>query len=331
MSRGNFKPPVTYNAATCRTNSVYYSGVLRYDISSMTSAQSKPADRSTMAEAPVILCPQCGYDLHGLLATRCPECGLDVVAVKAIGSLIPFTYRQGMGFWRAYWKTVRWVIFRRKQFAQSASRPVDDRDARLFQHVTLLLASIPAAIAAMALAATSGLGILPESMSSAPRPIESLDVMWYPVMALCVWVFFFVLTWMPRYGFLSRCRSPELRHRAISLSYFAAAPFAYTFIPVMLALLSILIQSAEWHDTGFGQTLFSLSIGLMGLTLFAQFVAWIIGVADFMEASTKLTRRARMCRVLIIEFTAPASAILVAFILTPMIYALIAILIDSLR
>ena len=92
-----------------------------------------------------------------------------------------------------------------------------------------------------------------------------------------------------------------------------------------------MIQSAEWHDTGFGQTLFSLSIGLMGLTLFAQFVAWIIGVADLMEASTKLTRRARMCRVLIIEFTAPASAILVAFILTPMIYALIAILIDSLR
>jgi len=256
---------------------------------------------------------------------------LDVVAVKAIGSLIPFTYRQGMGFWRAYWKTVRWVIFRRKQFAQSASRPVDDRDARLFQHVTLLLASIPAAIAAMALAATSGLGILPESMSSAPRPIESLDVMWYPVMALCVWVFFFVLTWMPRYGFLSRCRSPELRHRAISLSYFAAAPFAYTFIPVMLALLSILIQSAEWHDTGFGQTLFSLSTGLMGLTLLVQWMAWLAGVADLMQISMKLHNRATFWRICLFELVAFACAIGVGFIVIPMTYALIAILIDSLR
>jgi hypothetical protein len=220
-------------------NPVYCSGILRYDISSMTSAQSKPADRSTMAEAPTILCPQCGYDLHGLVATRCPECGLDVDAVKAIGSLIPFTYRQGMGFWRAYWKTVRWVIFRRKQFAQSASRPVDDRDARLFQHVTLLLASIPAAIAAMVLLATSDLGILKQSMSSAPRPIEFLDVVWYPMMALCFWVFFFILTWMPRYAFLSRRLSPELQHRALSLSCFAAAPHAFTFIPAILVLISI--------------------------------------------------------------------------------------------
>ena len=311
--------------------SVYCSGVLRYDISSMTCAQSTPGDRSSMAEAPIILCPQCGYDLRGLLATRCPECGLDVDAVKATGTLIPFAYRQGIGFWRAYWKTVTWVIFRHKQFAQSASRPVDDGDARLFQHVTVLLASIPAAIAAIFLFVKSDLGILPEPMSSAPRPLEPLDVAWYPVLALCVWIFFFILTRMPRYAFRSRHPSPELRNHLMSLTCFAAAPFVWAFVPAALILLATLIHSAHWFNSGFGRTLFWLSIALIGLAIDVQFSSWVIGPGKLAEVSRGRNRWAAFWRTWIAPLMVIVSATVIGLVVMPLAYALVAILIDSLR
>jgi hypothetical protein len=73
-----------------------------------------------------------------------------------------------------------------------------------------------------------------------------------------------------------------------------------------------------------------MSIGLMGLTLFAQLIAWVACVYDSMEVSMKLQRRAALWRVSIMV-AIPVSAMGIAFIVIPMIYALIAILIDSLR
>src|SRR5581483_2175302 len=58
-----------------------------------------------------MLCQKCGYDLRGLADNRCPECGEMFDPRAALIARIPWLRRKVIGAWRAYWQTVRMVLF----------------------------------------------------------------------------------------------------------------------------------------------------------------------------------------------------------------------------
>lgn len=85
-----------------------------------------------------VVCPDCGYDLRGLLSDRCPECGGDILALRRQESLLPWRLRAERGRLRAFWQTVWWVTFRPRRFHREVAVPQPLSDARRFWLLTYL-------------------------------------------------------------------------------------------------------------------------------------------------------------------------------------------------
>ena len=92
-----------------------------------------------------LVCPECGYDLRAIESGRCPECGLEIDRAAMSVSRLPWAHRRKIGRIRAYWRTNRLAIVRRRRLAEEINRPVSFSDARRFLLVTATLAWIPAA------------------------------------------------------------------------------------------------------------------------------------------------------------------------------------------
>ncbi len=98
-----------------------------------------------------IFCQDCGYNLRGLTGDRCPECGRSLEGLRSNVSKIPWVRRKEIGRFRAYWKTVWFVMFRQRQFCDEMARLVNYRDSQYFRWLTVLFACLPFAVAEMIL------------------------------------------------------------------------------------------------------------------------------------------------------------------------------------
>src|SRR3990172_2603904 len=90
-----------------------------------------------------LFCQTCGYNLRGLTGNRCPECGGSLDGVRSLIPQIPWMYRKDTGRFRAYWRTVWFVMFRQAQFCDEMARPVSFRDSQSFRWITVLSVSTP--------------------------------------------------------------------------------------------------------------------------------------------------------------------------------------------
>jgi hypothetical protein len=105
-----------------------------------------------------LFCHACGYSLLGLVGDRCPECGRAVETGGLPYARIPWLHRKRIGFWTAYWRTVRHVVFRPRSFAAEMCRPVriSADDAKRFRRLSSHLAAAAGVLMALAVSWLKG-------------------------------------------------------------------------------------------------------------------------------------------------------------------------------
>lgn len=293
------------------------------------SSGSPPAESSLIDER-AVPCPRCNYDLRALAGDVCPECGLEVGANFAAGTLIPFAHRKLLGFWRAYWKTVLRVTFKPRRFALHASQPVDYGDARLFQHVTVLLASL--AVAGLAIIASHcGYAVSPLIVRLSPASrIEPFDIAAHVVLVASIWLFFFLLTGLNSYFFHPAHLSIEQQNRAVAMSYYASGPVVWIVGPSLLLLAAILLQRTNWVRMTLGDMLVPLVGAVAAVMAFFTGFFWLMTTIRFSEGLLPRVRR-RMSALVLIQPIVILAALGVSYILVPLVYFLVVAFIDSLR
>ena len=101
-----------------------------------------------------LFCQTCGYNLRGLTGNRCPECGGSLDGVRSLVPQIPWVCRKETGWFRAYWRTAWFVMFRQARFCDEMARPVSYRDSQLFRWVTIGIVYLPVLLAGLAFVVT---------------------------------------------------------------------------------------------------------------------------------------------------------------------------------
>ena len=180
-----------------------------------------------------IFCQDCGYNLRALTGERCPECGRSLEGLRSEVSKIPWVHRKEIGRFRAYGKTVWFVMFRQRQFFDEMARPVSYADSQRFRWVTVALAYLPV------LACEIVLGI--QRMES-PTDNEIISFLWSDVrMILALHVGFLLFlaaaTGVPSYFFQPNAIPMALQNRTIALSYYTSAPICFFFLPSVAFLI----------------------------------------------------------------------------------------------
>lgn len=181
-----------------------------------------------------VFCQECGYNLRGLTGDRCPECGTSLEALRSPTSQIPWVHRDELGWWRAYWGTVRMVTFHRKRLCEEMLRPIRFDDAQRFRWVTVMLVYVPLLIASLVLwivdSCTAPNGVFGSEFThdviTSGWPVVFLNV--------CLLLFLAGVTGMPSYFFHPRELPLRQQNRAVALSYYAGGPLGWAPIPLML-------------------------------------------------------------------------------------------------
>ncbi len=188
-----------------------------------------------------LFCPQCGYNLRGLTSDRCPECGHSIEGVRPLTSGIPWVHRKQLGSFRAYWKTVWLVMFNQKRLCDEIAHPVSYADSQSFRWITILHAYLPV------LLVTVAYGMFLPAILLVHWFLDGRlqDVCPRAGLHLCFVLFLAASTGVPSYFFQPRGVLVSLQNRAIALSYYASAPLALTFVPV-LALMVITTHTTNW-------------------------------------------------------------------------------------
>jgi hypothetical protein len=86
------------------------------------------------------LCPACDYDLRGNTSGRCPECGIHVG--HGVLPKVPWVHRQHRGGRRAYFETLRILLFRPAALSREVVRRVSLAHARQFHRESVILGTI---------------------------------------------------------------------------------------------------------------------------------------------------------------------------------------------
>jgi len=239
-----------------------------------------PTDTPPAASSAIavdLFCPSCVYNLRGLTGSRCPECGESIDDLRDPVSRIPWVHRKQLGWWRAYWKTVHFVMFKQKHFANEMARPVSYRDAQLFRWVTVVLAYLPFPL----------FGFVGHIMRTGPRKYHPLFLNfsasdWQSAVCLASALLFLAMaTGVPSYFFHPRALSIERQNRGIALTYYLCAPLAATVLPVALWQFASLISDRPAGSVGIW--LERRSVDLMCLLFAGLFsvlipTAWWFGV-----------------------------------------------------
>jgi len=200
-----------------------------------------------------LYCQTCGYNLRGLTGNRCPECGGSLDGVRSLVPQIPWVYRKELGWWRAYWQTVQFVMFRQARFCNEMARPVSYRDSQGFRWVTVAACCIPVFLAGIALM-TFG--------ARSPTHNDLFMVFWMGwggVWHACVPLFFAAVTGVPSYFFHPKGIPIEQQNRAIALSYYACGPLVFLFVPVLTCAAVIL---SSWRSEPVTMVFIVLSLTL---------------------------------------------------------------------
>jgi len=290
----------------------------------------KPWDRSDPIETD-ILCPSCSYNLRGLTSDRCPECGLALDAIRSHTSQIPWVHRKKIGWYLAYWKTVWFVMTRRRQMSTETARPVSYSDAQKFRWLTILHAYLPI------LAATVLLYIYAPATWTTPKsafswappgfmvgrlswPVLAFSEVW-PVALLHVGFLLWLVagTGVASYFFHPRDLPVHLQNRAVALSYYANAALAFTFVPLLLGWII-------WESFGFDSW---LMIAIVSVILLIQLGAWWFDSVGILVRTPGI----RSARVRVMAVLLPVLWLVLAVVIIPGVPVLILgalIVLDSL-
>jgi len=214
-----------------------------------------PDSPDTTPFATHVICPRCGYDLHGLTSERCPECGLSVDTVIAMGSM-PWIHRHAVGVLRAYIRTIWAVTFRGRGLFSNLAGRVDYADAQRFRWAT---------VAVFATTVVVGV-VIPTVFDSGYRGWLMLNAWWAGVMIGGVCLALAALTGLPSYCFDRRNFSAADRGRGLGMSYYACAPVAWVWV-ILPPLLGGILSSGPFRLVCGGLAL-SMGLGVM-------FVWWL--------------------------------------------------------
>ena len=192
---------------------------------------------------PDLFCPHCDYNLRGLESNRCPECGREFDREKLSRSQIPWSNRKQIGWVRAYWRTVWRVMFHNRQFCHEVARPVSHADAQRFRWVSILHSCVPLLL--LIIAIYSFYGTRPFHKGQFDDYFEAV----WPVAVAHVLLFLFLAaaTGVPSYFFHPRSISTEQQNRAISISFYAAAPLAWTPFVLVILAVSPLVRNVDYR------------------------------------------------------------------------------------
>jgi hypothetical protein len=287
-----------------------------------------------------IFCPVCGYDLRGGGGERCPECGTSIDHEALARSQIPWSHRQQIGRFRAYWRTVWLATFHAKRLAQEASRPVDYRDARLFRIVTVLLVGLPIAAAVGIAAAKTDWSALPgEAMLSSSQPPLWIFDLLTPFAAgasvpgllpVCTPLFLLAATAAPSVWFRPQSLSSVKRDRAVALSSYACAPLVFISVAIVIGAV------AFWLDPSPVQAPWRTYQFVLALAI----IAWIVAVASLLLwwlATLRLLRHtthADVFRTLVVATGFPLTLALLGGLilgLIPCVVGFVIVVVESLR
>ena len=197
----------------------------------ISQSNALPASPDSIAQD--IFCQDCGYNLRGLTGDRCPECGRSLEGLRSTVSKIPWVHRKEIGRFRAYWKTVWFVMFRQRQFCDEMARDHRYGDSQKFRWTTIAFACLPIIAAAI-------LGSILDARS--PTDHELFNMYWSNLgLAISVHVGFILFlaaaTGAPSYFFESKVIEIPLRNRAIALSYYACGALSFLFLPAIAVVV----------------------------------------------------------------------------------------------
>lgn len=211
-----------------------------------------------------------------------------------------------------------------------AFRPVEYRDARFFQHVTVLLASLAVA-GLMIVASHCGYPVSPLITRLTPATrVEPFDIAAHVVLFGSIWLFFFLITGLNSYFFHPAHLLIEQQNRAVAMSYYASGPLAWVAGPSLLLIAAILIQRTHWARMPM------VGFLALGLCTAAAAIAFFIGLFWLMttkwlsEGLIPRVRR-RASALVMIQPVMVLVALGVSYLLVPLVYFLAVAFIDSLR
>jgi hypothetical protein len=268
-----------------------------------------------------LFCPGCGYSLRGIASDKCPECGLAIDRTEASVSRIPWEHRSRIGYIRAYWRTL-WMPA--TSVARDVIRPVNYRDARLFQLITVLIAGLPiAALSLLPLPAYLYTGMA-SSLTSWPVVLPAgwaIDLM-LPMVAgvglkfavpIAVLLFLLAMTGVPSYFFHPPHLSVVQQNRAIALSYYACTPIVMLLLPALAAWAGVIasVTGLAWLNDDVTAKFFAGMI--MGFGPPVILLVLLIGYVRMLRSATACTpsRVLAMVVMLPIAWAALAALILV--------------------
>ena len=234
---------------------------------------------------PDVFCPNCCYNLRGIDSERCPECGYSLAFLKISESQIPWAQRKTLGRVRAYWRTVRTVIVRKKKFWEELSRPVSLRDAQRFRWITVLLAYL-------SLIPLSLTVVLDEPDAAIYRLMENepgVFVVGMMVVHLCALLFLAGATGLPTYFFHPKRIPLEQQNRAVALSYYCCAPLACVpaiFMPLFVGYLPIWLGVLDEDSLVADCTALAVILWAMYFSLRIA-IEWLLGLCWLHRRATQ--------------------------------------------
>lgn len=218
-------------------------------------------------------------------AGRCPECGLQIDENVLMGrASIPWQHRARVGRVRGFLRTIWLAIRHPRRLAHQAARDVDYLSARRFQLICCLLAFIAYAVPVSVGFWAMRTGIVASPpwgdvlggweevagvASSALAPLLA-DAALFTAGLLGIFLWLLLGSGVASYFFYVRDRAPQLNDRAISLSYYAAAPLALA--PLVVGLWAATIFSGEWLDPDPGDATFFIVMALLILAIIVSVV-----------------------------------------------------------
>jgi hypothetical protein len=240
-----------------------------------------------------LFCPECGYDLRGAASDRCPECGLAIDRQSLSVSRIPWVHRGEIGAWRAYWRTVQFVVANPRQLGVEVARPVSYRDAQKFRWIGILVISLPpVVIAALWWLSSDDYQRRAWDWHYHIQTFIPIDMgLWtFALAAAGVLAYVTVLTGVASYFFHPHGLPMTRQNRAVALSYYPSAMLVAAAIGFDFGLVAMwLINTSQAGE----------AIPVVVATVLGFFaLAAAIGLIGYLWRTVRLLGRATGCGLL---------------------------------
>jgi len=255
------------------------------------SNSQRDGDSPNDLEAIELRCPACDYDLRALAGDRCPECGLLVDRQRLSVSRIPWVHRAQIGRVRAYCRTVMLAWRHPFALAQNVAMPVELRDAKRFQRVTVFLAYFPLLVLGVgALIANNNTRMDWFDLTHGPQKTGYiLQLLLCLVIAISGWLFLLTATGVASYFFHPKSLSVSRQNRAIAISYYACAPLSTLVLTLLLLGAAALVNQYCQQDPIGRSWLEPVVPGIeiaAGLLLLLQIGGWVFTTLVLLKKST---------------------------------------------